>query len=62
MGILTRWLGWLIDRDNAKLDAAQWRIYERMSRMPDVWGRAGVVSDASVEPIRRGITESGVRQ
>ena len=51
MGILTRWLERLSDRDNAKLDAAQWHIYERMSRMSDVWGRGGAVSDASVEPI-----------
>jgi hypothetical protein len=44
MGILTRWLERLSDRDNAKLDAAQWHIYERMSRMSDVWGRGGAVS------------------
>jgi hypothetical protein len=58
MGILTKWMAKLVDRDNAKLDAAQRHIYPD-PRMSDVCDSGGVENDPAVEPITSHYLESG---
>jgi len=49
MGILTKWMEKLVDRDNAKLDAAQRHIYSDRT-MSDVYDSGGAANDPGVEP------------
>jgi hypothetical protein len=58
MGILTKWMEKLVDRDNAKLDAAQRHIYSERS-MSDVYDSGGPANDTGVDPITSYYLESG---